>query len=118
MVNFASRKQQTIFYMTKPTSLQDYASNLRSLSAEYESGQEMQRIAFVKMLSYFCPCPSEDIENKEFTTEELKKAASTLVTLKTNEITAIMIKAGFDISVNEEMVAAWNIKPLKNPLNL
>lgn len=102
--------------MTKKDPRELYAARLGMQATNYASINEMQHVAFLKILAYFAPCSADDSENQLMTSEALKKMAGSLVSLKVNDISAIMLAVGFDISVNSEMVAAWNIRPLKNPV--
>lgn len=102
--------------MTQKTPLEQYAAQLAMQATNYAGINEMQHVAFLKILAYFAPCSAADSDNKLMTSEALKKMAGAVVSLKVNDISAIMLAVGFDISVNSEMVAAWNIRPLKNPV--
>lgn len=96
--------------------LEIYAQNLAEQAQNLAESNKLEQVAFLKMLAFFSPCNPDTPENKRLSTEELKKLVAPVVTLKVNEITKIMLAAGFEISVNSEMAAAWNIQQHSAPV--
>ena len=98
--------------------LDQYTALLGLQAGKYASIEESQLIAFIKILAYFAPCSVNDPKNEFLTTDAIKKMAAPMLTIKVNEITEVMLAVGYDIAINPERVAAWNIRRLDSPVKV